>query len=260
MKPILPLAEVSRRYGLKHLQGLPPPARDEQNNMLRDPRGDFQFGSIKTNAIYRLASRWRHTEPALAMLADQMRSAWLMHIAGTEQEQRLKQEVRDGVGWDDLSEAERDQKWIDTLVGVEAAKDQQRASQVMAASFGGSIVMVLDSLISTYREALDLKEVPHDERVGDLIGGRSLGAILWAAANNHRHVDDWAKELAPPSKGMMKSIAVLKDAVKWPETPRITVNLGAYVVDKLMGSEGNFEAVNVRLFRYAQALADTVPD
>ncbi|RVT89293.1 hypothetical protein EOD42_25465 [Rhodovarius crocodyli] len=279
MKPITPLTEVIQRFGLDQLDPLPDHAFDlKRHTFIWDRNGLPQYGTRTQSAMYRLANQWRYTEASLSFLTDAT-------LGGLRDKEAAFDEMQAAY---DRSRQEA-QDW----------RDRYCAADMLAGTYGGSLVVALNTLIVVYRGDLDVPdEKPEDkvanEKIGELIGGHSLGGVLWAAANNTRHWPEWSVEEAipwrlqreryerdkliargyaieekkkpnpeaPPKKERPRqseySLPVLKAALGPPfdAVDHIGFGCGAHVIKRLAGPDGDFNTISRRLFDYAKALED----
>ena len=203
--------------------------------------GDLQLGDDVHSALHRAVVRWQFNARTLKVLFDFVVDA---ERATAEQKGELENVAQQLVAQRD--EALESWHRIHNEIGINAF-----APQVYA----GTIMVVLSQLLR--REWADLNKPSIWDTAGELLHGRSFGAVVEAASNNFRHSDEWAATVTPTEQ-QLKSMEVLADVLGIaPPTTGVARELRSNVCPEALKavSCGRFENVVDRFFFYARALA-----
>ena len=173
--------DVVQRYGLKILAKGADLVLTPKGGLATTKTGGAMLGSVEFSAMFRLVHGWRFNEPTLRFLFGRVFA--IRH--------RLRERTTTG--------------------------DEIAAHKLGAIAYAGAVVLVLDRLLQAFRDDMDGWPEWHNSE--PLIRGHSIGAILWASANNFRHNDEWLKKRGHPTQQQLKSIRVLADALEEPIGP-----------------------------------------
>jgi hypothetical protein len=202
------------------------------------PDGDFQFGSTRVNALFRLVERWRVNQPTLEQLyGDLSSNAQRLTEVLKARAQGLGPSLsREPVQYHDESE----------VLG-----DYESGASVYA----GAILVVLNNLMQRCRQDLHASEsrwMSADPK----IEGHSVGVVFAAAAANFRHHDEWARatKIDDRQRASMQPLCAILGKDLWTQgRPTLRTNVCREVLLKI--SEGSTERLYRLMFDYAKALA-----
>lgn len=211
--------------------------------------GDLMLNSVEYSALFRVAQEWRYNTPTMHYLFD---TAFNM--------QHRKQEIENAIN------CVFDQKYdprISSLSPDPASvakyhelNDEKDALKISALACSSTIVMILSRTLLAMQDDMQATK-DQWETSGNLIHGHSVGTILWAAANNFRHNDEWFKT-RPPTPQQLKSIKVLADALQEPiaengEGHRLYRDICHEILELL--SNGDFNKLAMFVLGFANAFA-----
>jgi hypothetical protein len=233
--------EIAERYDLGSLKvgGDLQLTASGDLKMTRD--GDCQLGNDIHNALHRAVVRWQFNAPTLKALLDFVVNA---ERARAEQKDDLESVAQQLV----VQRDEAIESWhrLHHDIGINEFATQ---------AYAGTIMVVLSQTLR--REWTDLNKPSAWETAGELLQGRSFGAVVEAASNNFRHSDEWAAAVTPTDQ-QLKSMEVLADVLGFGSpTMGVARELRSNVCPEALKavSCGRFESLMDRFFFYARALA-----
>ena len=121
-----------------------------------------------------------------------------------------------------------------------------------ASTYAGAVVLVLNGLLQEFRNQVKGRDEWNNSE--PLFGGRSVGAILAASANNFRHNEEWQRDSGHPKDIQLPSIKVLAAALQEPiACDGADHQLGRHVCLEVLQllSDGSFETLSRNVFAFA---------
>lgn len=210
----------------------------KNGNIALTADGNFQFGSARFNALFRLVERWRLNQPTLNELFGSMLLT----------SQRLEEVIKaraQGIG------PSINMNPVAFHEETESIGDYESGSSV----FAGSILVVLSNLLQRFKKDLNPSKGQW-ESAGLMVNGFSIGVIFSAAAANFRHHDEWARMQTPNAQqqaSMDVLCAILERPLMTNGFPTIRTNVCREVIIKVSG--GSVDRLHQITFDYAKALS-----
>jgi len=134
---------------------------------------------------------------------------------------------------------------------------QQGGARTSREIGAGSIFVVLNTMLDELKKDLQISEDKFCKS-GPLFASQSFGAVVRAASNNFRHMEEWRAQLAakkPYTKQQLNSIEVLAPVLGFEQKDYglLADNVCPQVLDVLGGND--FEELERHLFTFANKLA-----
>lgn len=230
--------ETLSRFGLERLKsGEADCILNAAGNITVTRDGDWQMGDTPVNAMFRLIDRWRVTDQATRALFLQINEAENLASAMTAETAGLL--------------TLEPKRYMETQERVAAVKE-------MAATFAGTIFVILNNTLQRFREDTGIKESDAKwTSSGRLIQEHSIGEIASAASANFRHYDEWAATGSPDARQLrsMKVLAKVLGCAAVDQTGHPT--LRANVCDRMLAPVcgGSPDALAERMFEYCKVIA-----
>ena len=211
--------------------------------------GDLMLNSVEYSALFRVVQEWRYNTPTMHYLFD---------IAFNVQHR--KHEIENAIN------CVFDQPYDPRTRGLapdparvaryHELNDEMDALKTSALACASTVVMILSRMLLAMQDDMQATK-DQWETSGHLIRGHSVGVILWAAANNFRHNDEWFKT-RPPTPQQLKSIKVLADALQEPiaengEGHQLHRDICHEILELL--SNGDFNKLGMVVLGFANAFA-----
>jgi hypothetical protein len=222
--------DVIERYGLEMLAAM---RNGEQSNLM-----------------LKLIHGWRFNAPTLRFLFDRLFAVRRRHdeLRATQGEMALSARLSPGTN--------RPILFATVSPGYFDSADEIAAHELGATTYAGTVVLVLAGLLQTFQDGIGASRDDWD-RSEPLIGGRSIGAILDASANNFRHNEEWLKDRAHPMGRQLVSIQVLADAFGEQIAPdganhSLCRNVCPETLQLL--SDGSFDVLSEKFFAFANSM------
>lgn len=222
------------RFGLEKLKQLVDLTLDSNGKIAVTRDGDWQMGELRVNALFRLVGRWRISQPTIDELTRMWRVATIEAHAIEGRPDRATI-MSDPTGY-----------WRDEESLVELREN--------AAILAGSIFVVVSNLTERFRKDLN---TPRNGAAAPSSPQQPFDALVWAAAANFRHYDEWAG-LSTIERKQRQSLKVLCPYLGIPieepkGVPGIRDNACSDVLRKL--SAESDRDLHQRLFDYAKSAA-----
>ena len=209
--------------------------------------------AVEFGAMFALLDGWRFNEPTLRFLFDRVFEIWRRRDELTASFRAMAQQPQGPINFTPEAPFGLDDQ------GVLGASDEIAAHDLGATAYAGAVVLVLSGLLQTFKDNMNATTA---EWNNSLIGGRSIGAILAASANNFRHNDEWLKDRAHPTGQQLASIRVLADAFGEQIAPdgadhRLYRNTCPETLQLL--SDGSFDTLSENFFAFANSMVQRPP-
>jgi hypothetical protein len=211
--------------------------------------GDLMLNNVEYSALFRVVQEWRYNTPTMHYLFDTAFNAQLR-----------KQEIESAINcvfdqpYDPCTRALSPDPG--RVARYHELNDEMDALKISALACASTIVMILSRMLLAMQDDMQATK-DQWETSGNLIHGHSVGVVLWAAANNFRHNDEWFKT-RPPTPQQLKSIRVLADALQEPiaengDGHQLHRDICYEILELL--SNGDFNKLGMVVLSFANAFA-----
>lgn len=233
MSRIATFSDIIDRYGINYVPG-----------DIRFTGNSAKIGSDRDDALRVLVEGWRHVEPQLGDLFHEMLLS-----------NKLLHDLDEGVAKVSM------QMWTEESSGdhFRAVLDERQAMEVIRDAQSGALIITLSDLLGRFRRDVNPTRQAW-QSASPLIANRSLGVIIDAGANSFRHYNEWQhdwNERQRFSRRQLNSIEVIADVLHVHPSEKLRAACNASFGLLWALSRGDWEILAHRLFKYAQAVADS---
>lgn len=220
----------------------------KNGDLVLNRRGGLAWQDPKFDALFQFVQGYRMNEPTIGFLFEQV----------------LQAEAREEELVNELNAAAQKQA-EDMVAGlppsphmVHSLSDERGAQSIGQDACAGSILVILNNLLKALQKDLAASDDLFNG-VGELNHGKSFGHVVFAAANNFRHCDEWTEEWVRAKQftgKKVKSVQVLAAVLgRTPEEYRfLSGNVCSEVLAVL--SRKDYRQLTRKLFRFAKELSE----